>query len=177
MRARFLIFLLCISIAFPSCVTTDYIDDDGNRVRTYSIDKAAALDILLLAIQAFDLVTARIDLYRAQGDDISEPDAIQLLLAETREAFLRRGIDFLNRQFDELQPGQEKIRVPAGLMRRVEKGIEAETGISVMLLSSQTAPARFGVNFSFLTWPSEGDEVSPALEPWRFRAAGFAPLL
>ncbi len=175
--SRPLAILLCGVMAFAGCAINEFVNPDGSITKTRSISIPDARDILFFALEAFDLVTARIAAYEAQGDELSEPDAVQLLLAEAREAFLRRGIDFLNREFDQLIAGQDKIHVPLGLIRQVEKGIEAETGVPSMLMSQLHKPRAVGANFSFGLRPPPSNEVSPNNETWQFVAAGFAPLL
>lgn len=173
--ASLLALLVGLTGALCGCITTDIVNPDGTISRTRSLDIGAARDILFFALEAFDIVTARIAAYEAQDDELSEPDAVQLLLARAREDFLRRGIEFLSRQFDQLEAGQEKIRVPVGLMRQVERGIETELGIPAMLMSKASAPPRIGFTISLGHRPPPSPEVSPNDEPWRYGAAGFAP--
>ena len=167
--------LVTVSLIFPGCVTSDFVNPDGSTTRTRTIDVAQARDILLFAIQAFDLVTARIAAYEAQGQDLSEPDALQLAIAQARETFLRRGIDFLNREFDQLNANENKIRVPVGLFRQVGAGIQAETGVPLRMSTFPRERDRPGIKFSFSARPAPGPIVSPNNEPWRFHAAGFSP--
>ncbi len=173
MRTLTSLLLVILAVNFSGCVTTERVDDDGTIIRTHSIPIADARSILFFAIEAFDLVTARIAQYESQGDSLSEPDAVQLLLAQGREEFLRRGIDFLSGQFDQLEAGTKKMRVPVGLMNRVESSIESETGISTKLMSSAPRLHRPTVNWFLSSRPPQFHPVSPNDEPWRFAAAGF----
>jgi hypothetical protein len=138
------------------------------------LNVAEASAILIWAIDAFDLVTARLAAYEAARDAGNEPDAFQVTLAEARERLLRRGIDWLNNRFDELEPGEENIDVPLGLFRRMGSDITAETGVSIKMSANALDPSRIPVRMSFGTRPPPLDPVSPNDEPWRFGAPGFA---
>ena len=184
---RSLAFLLCIALVVPGCAITEFENPDGSITKVRSIDVAQARDILMFALEAFDLVTARIALYKAQNEDISEPDALQLALAEARERWLRRGIDFLDEQFAQMADGQQKIRVPVGLMRRTTQGINSEMGVNLRIsydtpdawplpLPSVRTAHSVGVDFSFGTSPAPLARVATGNQEWRRELASVAAI-
>ena len=171
---RLLIALaLCVGIVSSGCVTTWKDNPDGSTSKTYNLDVANAQLILLWATEARDLVTARLAAYEAASAAGNEPSAFEVALAEARAALLRRGIDWLNTRFDELDVDAESIDVPVGLFRRMATDITAETGISIQMSANMRAGSPLGFHVSFGTQPPPLDLVSPNDEPWRFGAAGF----
>lgn len=170
---RVLTLFLCIVMAAGGCITTDSVGPNGEIIRTHSIDTVKAWNIFMLALDAFDLITARIAAYEAQGEEISEPDELQLLIARGREALLQRGIDWLEREFAQMEPGQKKIRVPVGLMRGTAEAASAETGVPLRMSALSDGMHGIGVEFDWGNRPKGFDGVSPNDEPWRYAAAGF----
>lgn len=152
---RIFTLLLCVALVALGCITTESVGPNGEIIKTRSIDRADAMSLLMLAIDAFDLITARIAAYEAQGEEISEPDAFQLRLAQARERFLDLGIQFLEDQFAQIAPGERNIRVPVGLMRRTAEAASAETGIPLRMSGIGNDPRAIGLGFQFANAPRE----------------------
>ncbi len=150
---RIFTLLLCVAMVAAGCITTEMVGPNGEIIKTRSIDRIEAMNLLMLAIDAFDLITARIAAYEAQGEDISEPDAFQLRLALASERFLDLGIQYIEDQLAQLAPGEQKIRVPVGLMRRTAEAASAETGIPLRMSRIGQQRPSIGFEWTFASNP------------------------
>ena len=170
---RIFTLLLCAALVAPRCVTTEFIGPEGELIIHRGVDTANVREAWLFALEALDLIIVRIAAYEALGEDISPPDALELAIAEARETLLRRAIDYIDRQFEQMAPGTKKIRLPVGLFRELGTAVTAETG-KTMKISAVFGDVRpIGINIALRAHPEETGGVSPNDLPWNFAAAGF----